>query len=175
MTASCTPERMRERVRERFASRCGYCGVDDASAGATLTIDHHRPRSHGGSTNDENLVYSCPRCNEHKGSYWHEHDPPHRPLLHPGRDDLTLHLRADDDGRLTGRTLEGAFFIEKLRLNRAPLVAHRLRLLTDAARAEELDAARERTRKLEQRIVRLRAAVESTAGEIQQRTSSRRF
>lgn len=170
-----TPSWLRERVRERFASRCGYCGVDDTSTGASLTVDHHRPRSQGGGENEENLVYTCPRCNEHKGAYWHEQHPPHRPLLHPGRDDLTLHLRAEDDGRLTARTLEGAFFIEKLRLNRAPLVAHRLRLLAAAAHAEELEAARERTRRLEQRIARLRAAVESTAGEIQQHTSSRRL
>jgi hypothetical protein len=39
----------RERARQRFASRCGYCGVSDVEVGATLTIDHHRPRSRGGS------------------------------------------------------------------------------------------------------------------------------
>jgi len=58
----------RDRARERFSSRCGYCGVSEVEVGATLTIDHHRPRSRGGSEDDENLVYACPRCNEHKGS-----------------------------------------------------------------------------------------------------------
>jgi len=165
----------RERARERFASRCGYCGVADVAVGATLTIDHHRPRSRGGSDDDENLVYACSRCNEHKGPYWHDHDPPHLRLLHPGRDSLTLHLAGGADGRLVGLTPEGAFFIEKLRLNRAQLVVHRVRLRAAATHAADLDAARERVRELEQRIARMRVAVESTADEIQRRSSPKRF
>ncbi len=164
----------RDRTRERFASRCGYCGVDEVAVGSTLTIDHHRPRSRGGGDDEENLVYACSRCNEHKGSYWHEEDPPHIPLVHPGRDDLTRHLRGREDGSLLGLTPEGKFSIEKLCLNRAPLVAHRLRSRAVAIGAEELDAARDRVRELEQRIARMRAAVESTAEEIQRRSSSKR-
>lgn len=164
----------RERASERFAARCGYCGVHEDSVGATLTVDHHRPRSRGGSDESENLVYACPRCNEHKGPYWHEVDPPHVRLLDPGRDDLTLHLRESDDGRVSGITAEGLFFIEKLRLNRAPLVAHRLRAKIGTMRAAELDEARQRVRALEQRITDLRAAVESTGDAIQRRSSPRR-
>lgn len=72
-----------ERLRDRFGGRCGYCGVLDEDTGATLTTDQHRPRSHGGDDEEINLVYCCPRCNDHKGSYWHEVDPPGIPLLHP--------------------------------------------------------------------------------------------
>lgn len=165
---------LREQTRERFGSRCGYCGVDEVAVGSTLTLDHHRPRSHGGLDDEENLVYACSRCNEHKGAYWHEEDPPHIPLVHPGRDDLTLHLRGLEDGSLVGLTPEGKFSIEKLRLNRAPLMAHRLRLRAAAVCAEELDAARDRVHELEQRIARMRAAVESTAEEIQRRSLTRR-
>jgi len=165
---------MRERARERFASRCGYCGVHEDAVGSTLTVDHHCPRSRGGTDDSENLVYACPRCNEHKGSYWHEADPPHVRLLHPGRDDLTLHVHQADDGRLVGATLEGQFFIERLRLNRAPLVAHRVRAQLYAARAAALDDARRQVRELEDRIADLRAAVESTTDVIQQRSSPRR-
>jgi hypothetical protein len=118
-------------------------------------------------------VYACPRCNEHKGSYWHD-DPPHVRLLHPGVEDLTLHLRQGEDGRLAGVTPEGAFFIEKLRLNRAPLVAHRLRVRAGAARDAELDAARERVRNLEGRIADLRATVELTGDLIRRRSSPKR-
>jgi 5-methylcytosine-specific restriction endonuclease McrA len=85
----------RERARERFAGRCAYCGVHEEAAGALLTLDHHQPRSRGGADDEENLVYACPRCNEHKGAYWHAEDPPHLPLLHPGRDDLASHVRED--------------------------------------------------------------------------------
>ncbi|MCA9705268.1 MAG: HNH endonuclease [Myxococcales bacterium] len=163
----------RERARERFASRCGYCGVQDVAVGATLTIDHHRPRSRGGNDDDENLVYACPRCNEHKGSYWHECDPPHVRLLCPGHDDLSLHILEHDDGRLIGATLEGAFFIEKLRLNREPLVGHRLALREAASISRERDAALARIRELEQHISRMRADVEATMDEIQQHSARR--
>lgn len=163
--------RAREEVRERFAARCGYCGVHEESVGATLTLDHHRPQSRGGTDEIENLVYACPRCNEHKGLYWHDSDPPHVRLLHPGLDDLSLHLREDQSGRLTGVTPEGAFFIEKLRLNRAPLVAHRTRRRAEARRAGELEAAERRVRELEQRIADLRAAVEIVEETIQRRVT----
>ena len=162
----------RDRARERFGARCGYCGVGDVDIGSTLTIDHHRPRSRGGRDDDDNLVYACPRCNEHKGSYWHEDDPPHVPLLHPGRDELELHLREGTDGRLVGLTTQGTFFLEKLRLNRAPLVAHRLQLRAVATQREALEAARARVRELEQRISRMRADFDSTVEEIQRETAS---
>src|SRR5436190_2107700 len=90
-----------------------------------LTVDHHRPRARGGGDDDENIVYCCPKCNEHKGSYWHETDPPHIPLLHPLKDDLATHIAEREHGRLVGLTSEGTFFIQRLRLNRPQLVAYR--------------------------------------------------
>lgn len=164
----------RERVRARFRSRCGYCGVHEDSVGATLTIDHHRPRSHDGADAIENLVYACPRCNEHKGAYWHDVDPPHPRLVHPGCEDLAVHLRADAEGRLHGTTPEGAFFIEKLWLNRAPLVAYRARVQSSALRAAELEEARAEVRALEQRIADLRDAVESAGIAIQSQSFPKR-
>ena len=65
----------------------------------------------------------------------------------------------------------GTFFIEKLRLNRPPLVAHRLALRAAAARDTELETARQRVAELEQRIAHLREDVETTAGEIHRRSS----
>lgn len=164
----------RDRARERFGSRCGYCGVNDVAVGSSLTIDHHRPRSQGGRDDDENVVYACPRCNEHKGSYWHEEHPPHIPLLHPGRHELALHLREGTDGRLVGLTTEGTFFIERLHLNRAQLVEHRLQRRAAATQREALDTARARVRELEQRISRMRADFDSTVDEIQRHTPSKR-
>jgi HNH endonuclease len=164
----------RDRVRERFALRCGYCGVREDGVGATLTIDHHRPRSHGGTDESENLVYACPRCNEHKGAYWHEDDPPYIRLLHPGREDLALHVHEDEDGRLTGVTTEGSFFIEKLRLNRSPLVAYRMRLRAGATRTARLDVAERRVLELEEQIAELRSEVESAGNVIQQRLMRKR-
>jgi len=86
-------------------------------------------------------------------------------------DDLAHHVEQGDDGHLAGRTPEGAFFIEKLRLDRAPLVAYRLRARASAARAAEVDAARRRVRELEERIEELREAVDAAADEIRRRSS----
>jgi hypothetical protein len=37
----------RETLRQRFAFRCGYCGVSEQDAGAERTVDHFQPRSQG--------------------------------------------------------------------------------------------------------------------------------
>ncbi|MFT3766960.1 MAG: HNH endonuclease [Minicystis sp.] len=160
-------ERLRDSIRERFGHRCAYCGVHEDDAGATLTIDHHRPRVRGGEEQGENLVYACARCNEHKGSYWHEHDPPHVRLLHPGRDEITTHLREDDDGRIVGTTPEGAFFVRRLRLNRPQLIAYRRGVHLRRKLSEDLTAALGQMRVLEQRMELLDKAIVTLADELE--------
>lgn len=164
----------RAQTRERFQARCGYCSVQEDAVGATLTVDHHRPRARGGTDDSENLVYACARCNEHKGAYWHHQDPPHVRLLHPGNDDLSAHLRQQEDGKLAGMTAEGTFFVDRLRLNRAPLVAYRLARHAEAKLAEEREATQRRIQELERTIVDLRSALESTADEIERRSTPQR-
>lgn len=163
----------RAQLRERFRSRCAYCGIHEDAVGATLTIDHPRPRVHGGADQMENLVYCCPRCNEHKGAYWHEEDPPHVRLLHPGQDDLAQHTRESDDGRVVGLTPEGEFFVSRLRLNRPQLVAYRRARQVEAKLKAELAASRQRVEDLERAVIDLRARLESTADEIERRLKGR--
>lgn len=166
-------DQLREQVRERFNARCGYCGVHEDAVGSTLTVDHHRPRTQGGVGEAVNLVYCCARCNEHKGAYWHEQGPSDVRLLHPGHDDLTRHLRASDDGRVAGVTPEGAFFVQRLRLNRPQLVAYRRTRLAEAELTAELLATRSRIEELERTVLDLRAALDSTADEIERRSKGR--
>ena len=166
-------EELRAQVRERFRASCAYCGVHEDAVGATLTVDHYRPRAHGGADEEENLVYCCARCNEHKGAYWHEHDPPHVRLLHPGQDDLTQYLHESDDGRIVGLALEGEFFSQRLRLNRPQLVAYRRARQVEAKLTVELAANRRRVEELERTVIALRAALESIAEEIERRSKGR--
>lgn len=166
-------DELRAQIRERWSARCAYCGVHEDAVGATLTVDHHRPRARGGTSEPENLVYSCARCNEHKGVYWHERDPPHIRLLHPGEDDLTQHLRMSDDGRLVDMTPEGEFFVRRLRLNRPQLVAYRRTHRSEAELTAALVSTRQRIKELERMVVDLRAALEAIAGEIEQRFRGR--
>ena len=160
-------EDQRERARLRYAGCCGYCDVHEDDTGAPLTLDHHRPRTYGGVDDDENLVYCCPKCNEHKGAYWHEIDPPHIRLLHPLHDDMTAHLFEDESGQLVGLTPHGAFFVKRLRLNRSQLVAYRLRRRVERKLYDEVDILRQRVYELQRRVTELNEAIELTSTEIE--------
>ena len=52
----------RRSVFARDNYTCQYCGVH----GKDMTIDHVRPRRHGGDMSWENLVTCCKRCNTRK-------------------------------------------------------------------------------------------------------------
>ena len=76
-----------------------------------------------------------------------------RRLLHPGSDDLSLHLVEDEAiGHLQGLTPTGAFHITVLRLNRPQLVAHRL-----ARRLQKI--LQEKIRLLEQQNAQLERTI----------------
>lgn len=147
----------RDDLRRRFQYRCGYCGVREADVGADLTVDHFQPRSRGGADDADNLVYSCHACNEFKGDFW-EPDAARR-LLHPLRDDPAAHLAEQPDGTLRGLTETGTFHLDRLRLNRPPLVEYRReRLALEHARRAErllLDRLRDLDDRLEQLLADL--------------------
>ena len=113
----------RETVRSQYDFRCGYCGIREADAGAELTEDHFQPRSQGGSDALNNLVYCCHACDEFKGDYWQPTTP--RRILHPLRDDFTVHIILTEEDTLRSLTPTGEFHIRKLHLNRSELVLHR--------------------------------------------------
>ena len=161
----------RERTRQRYAYSCGYCGVHESDVGATLTVDHHHPTAHGGTDDDENLVYCCPRCNEHKGAYWHKVQIPHIRLLHPLEDDLTLHLREQQNSELIGETPEGTFYIQRLRLNRLQLIEHRRRKRANQKTHNEVKALRQQIHDLQQELDQLNSSLQEILTEIDQETT----
>lgn len=126
---------LRQQVRELYGGACGYCSVAEGQAGAELTVDHYRPQSVGGEHALENLVYCCPACNSFKGDYWSPGDG--RRILHPLQDDLSLHLAEDSDGLLHARTPTGQFHIDRLQLNRPPLLLHRQLRRREQQQAQE--------------------------------------
>jgi hypothetical protein len=117
---------LREQVRQRAHFTCEFCGVSETDAGSELTVDHFQPTARGGDDSLENLLYCCIRCNQYKLDYW-----PTRPedpqLWNPRREPAERHFLELDDGTLHPLTKVGAFTLRRLRLNRPPLVAHRLR------------------------------------------------
>ena len=53
---------VKQRLRERFNYRCGYCGIREVDHGSELEVEHFRPRSRGGSNALDNLIYACTAC-----------------------------------------------------------------------------------------------------------------
>jgi hypothetical protein len=116
-------QEVRDALRKLYRFRCGYCGVRERDAGAELTVDHFHPVSQGGLHEPDNWVYCCHACNEFKGDHWQPASL-HR-ILHPLRDNLASHLVEEENGTLKGQTETGTFHIERLHLNRGPLIAYR--------------------------------------------------
>jgi len=120
------PAERRERVRQRAGFACEYCGVTETDTAGQLTLDHFHPQAHGGDDTLDNLVYCCHRCNEYKADYWPQ-EPDAPSLWNPRREAASAHFVELADGRLYATTATGTFTLNRLRLNRPPLVAYRSR------------------------------------------------
>ncbi len=125
---------IREQVRQRANFACEFCGVTEIDTGGELTIDHFQPISQQGDDSLENLLYCCIRCNQYKLDYWPTHSDDIS-LWNPRREPRSKHFIELEDGRLHPLTSTGVFTQKRLRLNRPPLVAHRLR---ERQRAEKM-------------------------------------
>ena len=113
-------------VRQRAHFACEYCGVSETDTGSELTIDHFQPHTKGGQDDVNNLLYCCARCNQYKADYWpvEASDPM---LWNPRQEVFETHFLMLTDGKLYAITATGEFTLNRLRLNRSPLIHHRLR------------------------------------------------
>jgi len=150
---------LRERVRASFGARRAYCGVSENSTGSSLTVDHFRPRSQGGTDDEENLVSCCHGCNEFKSDYWPRAEELR--LINPRTDDMSLFLREGEDGVLVPLHPRGETHIERLHLNRPPAVARRLQEKRYVLLQSELEEARARLEEAEWRAHQITAALEA--------------
>lgn len=117
---------LRLQVRQRADFACEYCGVEEIDTGGELTIDHFQPRTHQGGDDLANLIYCCVRCNQYKLDYWPTSTT--APVLwNPRQEPRSTHLVELADGFLHPVTPTGVFTLQRLRLNRPPLVAYRSR------------------------------------------------
>jgi len=66
MTSSESKRLWRRAIKEHFNCQCVYCGGTYELQ--QLTIDHVRPKCRGGRDETANVVPSCRRCNQEKGS-----------------------------------------------------------------------------------------------------------
>jgi hypothetical protein len=152
----------RDVVRQAYDYCCGYCGVHEEEVGSELEIDHFQPRAAGGGDEPENLVYCCSMCNRLKGDFWPAGalEQTQRRLLHPQRDPMPIHLQQEMDGRLKALTETGLFHIDRLRLNRPPLVALRRARQRTRQLQIALTSAQEERKRLQAKITLLEGELE---------------
>jgi hypothetical protein len=120
-----TPD-IRQQVRQRANFACEFCGVTEVDTAGELTVDHYQPQTKGGSDELDNLIYSCPRCNQYKADYWPSTDSDLF-LWNPRQEAAKQHFLELENGELHPLTATGRFTITRLRLNRKPLISYRLR------------------------------------------------
>lgn len=130
-------------VRKRAGCACEYCGVSEIASGGLLTVDHFHPRVAGGTSELENLIYACFRCNTYKADYWptHQNEPE---LWNPRKEPRENHLLLLASGELHPITKTGIHTLTQLRLNRPALVTYRL----DAMRQREINDVMQGVREL---------------------------
>ena len=148
-----TPD-VRDQVRRRADFACEFCGVTETDVGGELTLDHFQPKTKGGADGLDNLLYCCARCNQYKLAYWPTHSPDPS-LWNPRQEPASTHFLELDDGTLQPLTTSGAFTLKRLRLNRPPLVAHRLRKQRQAEDARLLTRWRDLVESLQRLHVQL--------------------
>ena len=69
MTSPEAKRLWRRSIKEHFDNTCIYCGTTHEPS--QLTIDHVHPRCKGGKDVLSNVVCSCAKCNQEKGSnHW---------------------------------------------------------------------------------------------------------
>jgi len=62
LTPKLAKKRYRQSIYEAWDCKCGYCGEEATS------LDHIIPRFKSGSSNRNNLIPACRRCNTNKAS-----------------------------------------------------------------------------------------------------------
>lgn len=127
----------RQKVRKADFT-CEYCGISERDTGGELTIDHFKPKAANGEDNLENLVYACFRCNLYKGDYWTENDSTPK-IFNPRLQLVTDHFWLASNGIIHPLSETGDFTINRLRLNRIPLVAHRRKISQQIADRESFE------------------------------------
>ena len=106
-------------VETRAEGRCEYCGMHQALQGATFHVEHVLPTSRGGSSNPDNLAWSCPGCNLRKANRTQAPDPDSGmvvSLFNPRTQRWSEHFRFEGY-RLVGQTPVGRATVLLLDLN----------------------------------------------------------
>lgn len=126
------PEAIRALVAERANYRCEYCRRLESDSFIKYQIDHIISLKHGGSSDLDNLAFSCPICNSNKGTDLGtilEDEETLVKLFHPRKQDRVDHFKVSTDGELIPKTDIGQATIKLLDLNNIDRMLERIDLI----------------------------------------------
>ena len=125
-------EPLRIAVAKRADFRCEYCRRPEADSFIKYQIDHIISRKHRGETVFDNLAFSCPICNNNKGTdlgtVLDDKDTLVR-LFHPLKHSWFDHFEVSEEGMIYGKTTIGEATIVLLDLNHTNRVLERIDLI----------------------------------------------
>ncbi len=129
------PEKDRLFVARRAGFRCEYCRIHADDLFLSFHIDHIIPLKHGGTNDTDNLAYTCPHCNQHKGTDFATllNDARNVVFLYNPRTDLWIDHFEPIDGEILAKTPVGQASIRIFQFNQPDLLILR-RLLSQAGR-----------------------------------------
>lgn len=110
----------REAVAQRADGLCEYCRLPEtADPHSAFHLEHVVPKQHGGGDDEENLAWSCSRCNRRKGPNLAGIDPSTGTvieLFHPRRQKWLDHF-VFRDARIYGITATGRTTVQLMDMN----------------------------------------------------------
>jgi hypothetical protein len=126
--------KQKEAIARRAGECCEYCRSQARFSPDPFSIEHIRPRSKGGTDEDDNLALACQGCNNRKYTHVEARDPVSGNLVSlydPRRQRWADHFSWNEDFTLViGLTATGRATVERLQLNREGVVNLRRVLCT---------------------------------------------
>ena len=122
---------VREQVRQRAGARCEYCRKPENAGMYPFHVEHIIALKHGGSSDLDNLAWSCFLCNVAKGSDVAAYDEDTgnlTPLYNPRTQTWDQHFEMDGS-EIVGKTPVGRVTVRLLRMNRPEQVETRRPLI----------------------------------------------
>lgn len=125
-------EKVKVLVAKRANYRCEYCKIYERHSFLSFHIEHIISLKHGGSSEIDNLAFSCPVCNINKGSdiatFIDESNVPIR-FFNPRKDTWSEHFKLELTGYLSPKTKIGEATIKILALNHPDSIIERLSMI----------------------------------------------
>lgn len=112
-------------LKKEFGGRCVYCRKTDLHQDkGSFHVEHYKPKRQFPELINEysNLFYACASCNRYKGNYWS--DDKLKQALNPCYHVMSHNLVFLKE-LVAGRTSQGEFNIELLRLNNDESILYR--------------------------------------------------